>query len=122
MIVAGFGFRKNATVSSLEQALNFASQDMQVDLLATVQDKAQSPVFRDLVRRVNRAVVPVDPVALSAQQTVTQSKASLTARQVGSVAEASALAAAGPGAYLLVTRVSSDDGRATCALAKGEGL
>ncbi|MDZ4135469.1 MAG: hypothetical protein U1D06_07725 [Paracoccaceae bacterium] len=40
---------------------------------------------------------------------------------MASVAEAAALAAAGPGARLLVARRVSPDGRATVAIAKGAG-
>ena len=57
--------------------------------------------------------------ALTAQATSTQSPASRASRGTGSVAEAAALAAAGPGARLLSPRVISADGRATCALAEG---
>jgi cobalt-precorrin 5A hydrolase len=43
----------------------------------------------------------------------------LAARGVGSVAEAVALAAAGPGARIVVARVISSDRMATCAIAQG---
>ncbi|MHA6346914.1 cobalamin biosynthesis protein, partial [Roseivivax sp. CAU 1761] len=47
--------------------------------------------------------------------------AALPARyDTGSVAEAAALAAAGPGARLLGPRAVSPDGCATCALAQGK--
>jgi cobalt-precorrin 5A hydrolase len=53
--------------------------------------------------------------------TVTQSGASHRARRTGSVAEAAALVAAGPGATLLGARAVSGDRMATCALAEGPG-
>ena len=72
----------------------------------------------EIVRRLGLPVHAVDAATLSRQETRTQSKPSRAARGTGSVAEAAALAAAGPGARLLAPRVVSQDGLATCALAK----
>ncbi|WP_333999341.1 cobalamin biosynthesis protein [Sphingomonas aurantiaca] len=64
-------------------------------------------------------MIAVSPGTLQRATTPTQSVASLAARRAGSVAEASALAAAGPGAQLLATRHISPDRMATCAIAQG---
>jgi len=118
MIVAGFGFRRAATVASLRDALQRTGRGAEAQMLATVADKAQAPVFRSLARQLDRPVHAVDSALLAAQQTATHSAASLTAFGTGSVAEAAALAAAGPGAKLIGARQVSTDGMATCALAE----
>ena len=117
MIVAGFGFRQSATADSLADAL--ARSGGAADALATPADLAEAAAFRALARRLRLPCRPVEPAALTAQATSTQSPASRASRGTGSVAEAAALAAAGPGARLLSPRVISADGRATCALAEG---
>lgn len=121
MIVAGFGFRGAAQVASLADALSKARQDHPVQSLATAADKAQTPAFRVFSEGLGLPVIEIDEARLAAQVTHTQSQASTTARNTGSVAEASALAAAGKGARLIAPRVVSDDRMATCALAEGEG-
>lgn len=118
MIVAGFGFRATATHASLEDALARAGSGAQV--FATVADKAASPVMIAFCAAHSMSVEAVAADALSAQTTLTYSSNSQNARCTGSVAEAAALAAAGPGARLLAPRVVSADRMATCALAIGE--
>ncbi|SDY31179.1 cobalamin biosynthesis protein [Citreimonas salinaria] len=115
MIVAGFGFRAAATADSLRDALARAGKD--ADALATAADKAEAPAFRALADALSLPVTAVPPEALAAQETATHSEASLAAHGTGSVAEAAALAAAGPGARLLAPRAISGDRMATCALA-----
>jgi cobalt-precorrin 5A hydrolase len=117
VIVAGFGLRASASADSLADAL--ARAGGAPTLLATAEDKARSPAFRALAHRLGLPVLGIDPAALSAQTTLTQSATSRAARATGSVAEAAALAAAGPGARLLGPRAVSGDGMATCALAEG---
>lgn len=110
MIVAGFGFRSSASPESLRAAYTAAGGGAAV--LAAPADKASR-----LSEMMGREVVPVTAEALEAQKTLTRSAASRAARRTGSVAEASALAAAGPGARLLGPRAVSPDRMATCALA-----
>ena len=112
MIVAGFGFSTRATVESLRSAYAKVGA---AEVLATLPDKRA--LLDDLGAELGLPVVTVAGRA----ETVTQSPASMAARGTGSVAEACALDAAGPGAYLLGPRVVSDDRLATCALAKGAG-
>jgi cobalt-precorrin 5A hydrolase len=120
VIVAGFGFRAAATSDSLADAL--ARAGGAPTLLATAEDKARTPAFRTFAEALGLPVRGIDPATLAAQTTITQSHASRAARATGSVAEAAALAAAGPGARLLGPRAVSGDGMATCALAEGATL
>ncbi len=117
MIVAGFGFRVGTRIESLRSALLAASADEAVDALATLTDKA--PGLAPLAAALRLPLIAIDPAALEGIMTRTRSPASLSARGVGSVAEAVALAAAGPDARLLGARHVSPDRRATCALARG---
>ena len=118
VIVAGFGFRGAATAASLRDALERTGRAAQVRLLATAADKAGTAAFRGLAADLGLPVQGVDSALLADQQTPTRSVASMAARGTGSVAEAAALAAAGPGARVLVFRRISADGKATCALAE----
>ena len=120
MIAAGFGFRAGAGAESLADAYARACDHTgeTADVITTIADKAETPVFQAVAVRLQRPIHPVSDNDISTQTTVTQSSASHTARETGSVAEAAALAAAGPGARLLAPRVISGDRMATCALAE----
>lgn len=115
MIVAGFGFSRRAGLASLLGAWQAAGAPPAA-ALATLADKAEglAPLGAALG-------LPVVRVAGPLPETPTQSPASRTARGTGSVAEACALAAAGPGAVLRAPRAVSPDGLATCAIAEGPG-
>ena len=117
MIIAGFGFRHGATEDSFADALARAAGGRKVDAVATLEGKAQ-----DLARfamRQNLRVIPVSPDAAETAETLSTSEISLAVKSLPSVAEATALAAAGPGARLLAPRVISADRMATCAIAEG---
>lgn len=115
MIVAGFGFSRRASEASLRSALAAArGGGAAPQALATLADKA--PALAPLAEALD---LPLIAVAGPLSDTKTQSATSLSARGTGSVAEATALAAAGPGAYLLAPRAVSPDRLATCALAQG---
>jgi cobalt-precorrin 5A hydrolase len=119
MIVAGFGFRGAATAESLLDALDKARGPQAPALLATAEDKAAAPAFQALSARLG---LPVHAVTLDALAQVETPTRSATVRALrgsgsGSVAEAAALVAAGPGASLLGPRAVSADRMATCALA-----
>ncbi|MCV6585940.1 MAG: cobalamin biosynthesis protein [Marinibacterium sp.] len=125
MIVAGFGFRSGASRDSLLSALARCAPSPddsapRPQVLASARDKTETAAFRALARHLALPVIGVDADRLVAIDTPTRSAASQTARGTGSVAEAAALAAAGPNARLIARRVISDDGRATCALAQGD--
>lgn len=117
MIVAGFGFRKNASPGSLQSAFDSACVSVRPDCLAAPDDKATAKPFRLFAEQNDLPIKAVPADVLTQQNTVTQSLTSLTERGVGSVAEAAALSAAGPGARLLTERHVSADRLATCALA-----
>ena len=125
MIVAGVGFRRSVEadeiVALVEQALERASfkRDALVKL-ATIEALATLPAFTEAARRLAVSPAPVAEPALSAAapHVRTQSARSIAAHGVGSVAEAAALAAAGPHPRLILERIAS--GSATCALARSE--
>lgn len=118
MIVAGFGFRKGADISALRAALGLAQHgNPAVAALAVPRDKAHQ--LAALADAMGLPLIAVDAQALESVPTLTQSRASLGVYQTGSVAEAAALAAAGPGARLLAPRFISPDRMATCAIAQG---
>ena len=121
MIVAGFGARAGAGMDSLRAAFDLASRDASaVTALAGLRAKA-SPLMA-LAESLALPLHLFDPPELTAMPTLTRSQASLDAHGTGSVAEASALAAAGPDARLLAPRHVSPDGMATCAIAQGSAL
>jgi cobalt-precorrin 5A hydrolase len=117
MIVAGFGFRRAATAESLLDALDKARGPQAPALLATAEDKAAAPAFQALSARLGLPIHAVTLDALSQVGTPTRSATVRALRGSGSVAEAAALVAAGPGASLLGPRAVSADRMATCALA-----
>ncbi|EKE45383.1 hypothetical protein OCGS_0473 [Oceaniovalibus guishaninsula JLT2003] len=119
MIVAGFGFRSGAGVACLADAL--ARAGGAPDRLATAAAKVRAPAIRALAERLDLPLIGVDAADLAAQETLTHGAASRAAHGTGSVAEAAALAAAGRGARLTGPRAVSQSGRATCALAEGDG-
>ncbi len=117
MIVAGFGFRAGASDASLRDAYDKARGSRHATHLATAADKAEAPAFRMLAEALTLPTVALTPAALTALQTPTQSPRVQAERGTGSVAEASALAAAGPAARLIGPRMISTDRMASCALA-----
>ncbi|MEM7631385.1 MAG: cobalamin biosynthesis protein [Pseudomonadota bacterium] len=120
MIVAGFGFTTRASRDSLADALRQTGWAARIDRLATVADKAAA--LQELAQAMHMPCTTVPQDALHAVETSTQSSAAQAARQTGSVAEAAALAAAGPNATLIVTRCISTDRMATCAIATGDPI
>lgn len=117
MIVAGFGFRAGTGLESLRAALALAQRGVApVTHLATAYDKAAT--LAPLARALGLPMAEVTGDTLAATATPTQSAASQKAYGTGSVAEATALAAAGPGAHLLCPRQISPDRMATCAIAQ----
>lgn len=119
MIVAGFGCRKEASLESLLSALRGADASHRIECLATTTDLAGLCVFQALSQELGLEVRSCSDKLLSKQLTVTQSEVSQKYKKMGSVAEAAALAVAGPNSRLLTLRFISDDRMATCAVAKG---
>jgi len=121
MIVAGFGFRGAATAESLRDALARAAGERRVTAFAAPADKAQAACLDQLADEMGIAVHAIAASDLSRQTTATEAPPVRAARGTGSVAEAAALAAAGPGGRLLAPRSISADRLATCAIAIREG-
>ncbi len=116
MIVAGFGFSSRADLDSLRSALA-ATGAARPALLATAGGKDTHPALAALAAELG---LPVRGVDVAGVATETRAPRSLDAHGTGSVAEAAALVAAGPGARLIAARQVSGDRLATCALAIGE--
>lgn len=116
MRVAGFGFRKGASAAALADALARAGGAAGVTALATAEDKAAG--LQGIARTLGLPVIGVPKAALAAQPVLTHSARVKALYGTGSLAEASALAAAGPGARLLGPRAQSQDGTATAAIAE----
>ena len=115
MIVAGLGFRAGADEAALAAALALLGR--RPDRLAVPARKAESPALRALAGRAGLQVTAVPEEALAGVATATRSARILDLYGTGSVAEAAALVAAGPGARLLVRRLAL--GPVTAALAEG---
>jgi cobalt-precorrin 5A hydrolase len=119
MIVAGFGFRSGATLAALQDALQRAGGADGVTHLATPAAKAAGLAL--LGQTLGLPVLAIAPEVLTRQATVTQSHRVAALYGAGSVAEAAALAGAGPGARLRGPRAVSGDGTATAAIAEASG-
>jgi cobalt-precorrin 5A hydrolase len=120
MIVAGFGFRASATLDSLRSAYDLAATHHTATALATAENKAQAAGLLALAEALNLPILPIPPQTIANTQTPTQSPRVQHQYATGSMAEAAALAAAGPGARLVSPRHISQDRKATCALAIGD--
>ena len=125
MIVAGIGFRRGVEadeiVALVEQALERAALATDaLGKLATVEALAALPAFTEAARRLDvvASLVAEPDLSAAAPRLRTQSARSIAAHGVGSVAEAAALAAAGPHPQLILERIASAS--ATCALARME--
>jgi cobalt-precorrin 5A hydrolase len=118
MIVAGFGLRASATLACLRGMLG----DTKVDALAVVADKAGHHALIALAKEITKPLraIALDDLACDRAQTPAPRQPNRYGNT--SVAEAAALAAAGPEAVLLQTRITAADGTATMALAQGPDL
>ncbi|WP_027571903.1 cobalamin biosynthesis protein [Bradyrhizobium sp. WSM1743] len=121
MKVAGLGFRRDVTLASLREALLAAGGPEGIAAVATVGDKADTAALKQLARECGVPIRAVPIEILAGIDTLTQSELVAQKFGTGSVAEAAALAAAGPGARLIATRVVSQDRTATAAIAEGDG-
>lgn len=122
MIVAGVGCRRGTTAEEIDAAIDAALSEAgetpdAVSLIATSDGKGSETGIIEAAARRGLQLVLVKPAALEAAGPRTQSSSPRVKELFGvpSVAEAAALAAAGPEAALLVPRVIV--GAATCALA-----
>ena len=120
--IAGFGFRAAATLESLRSALHMASNGsvIAITALATAADKAHHPALMALVRELTLPLmaVPLAQLTESSAAAVLAAHSRIPERYgARSLAESSALAAAGQGAQLLAPRAVSADKMATAAIA-----
>lgn len=121
--VAGLGFRQQTSPQALRQVLDAAlaaarqgGAELSLRALATADDKCQHPALVQLAADLALPLLPVPLAQLVAQDA--QPSAHVPARYgARSLAEAAALAAAGPGAVLAGGRHVSADGSATAAIA-----
>ncbi len=121
MSVAGLGFRAQCSVASLRAALHAAQHTHSAPLtaLATAADKADHPALLQLAAELQLPIIPIHQPLLVTQAATPS--AHVPARYgAHSVAEAAALAAAGPAAVLRVGRCVSPDRLATAAIASTE--
>ncbi|QIO35005.1 cobalamin biosynthesis protein [Bradyrhizobium sp. 1(2017)] len=121
MKVAGFGFKQDVTLAALREVLLAAGGPEGLAAIATVGDKADAQVLKQLALECGVPIKAVPADTLASIDTPTQSKRVAERFGAGSVAEAAALAAAGPRARLIATRVVSQDRTATAAIAEGDG-
>jgi len=121
MKIAGIGFRETAGIDSLRSALKSAGGIDGVMALATVAEKAEAVALVALAAELHLPIRAITPDALAAVETETWSERVAARFGTGSLAEAAALAAAGPTARLLGPRAVSADGMATAAIAEGDG-
>ena len=126
MIVAGIGFRKDASADELERAVRLALgvhnlPTERLEAIATESQKAAKPACLEAAQRLSVKLVACTVADLDhvAGLVLTPSKLVLQAKGVPSIAEASALVGAGRNARLLGARVATE--HATCAIAVGEG-
>lgn len=121
MKVAGLGFRRDASLASLREALLAAGGADGLAAVATVRDKADAAVLKSLAQELGLPIRGVAAETLAEIETVTQSEFVGARFGTGSIAEAAAIAAAGHGARLIAVRVVSQDRMATAAIAEGDG-
>jgi cobalt-precorrin 5A hydrolase len=121
MRVAGLGFRKEATIEALREALTAVGGARGLDALATATDKAEAAIIVALAHELGLTIKPVSAEVLARVETATHSTRVETMFGTGSLAEAAALAAAGRRARLVSARSVSRDKTATAAIAEGEG-
>ena len=123
MRVAGIGFRGAADITSLQDALSqalLAAGGGPIQAVVTEAAKSRTRVFKEFSASVQLPGLGVTVDDLGRMITPTQSARIQDRFGTGSLAEAAALAAAGPDAQLVATRVVSGDGMATAAIADTE--
>jgi cobalt-precorrin 5A hydrolase len=122
MIAAGIGCKRGAPASDIEAAIRAALAWARIDadaldVIATIEAKSEEAGIRAAAKKfgVTLIVVPRMELAAANGRVETHSERVAALAGVGSVAEAAALAAAGPTSKLIVPRLIL--GAAACALA-----
>lgn len=123
MIAIGIGCRKGASktaiVAVIAAALAHIDKERPGAKIFSAENKSEEAGLISAARELTLplAFLSFDALRAVSNQVLTLSKASEKAFGVPSVAEAAALAGCGPGAQLLVPRITGDG--VTCAIAKG---
>ncbi|MCJ2071608.1 cobalamin biosynthesis protein [Methylobacterium sp. J-030] len=124
-LVAGIGFRRGTGADEIAALIARALERVGAEraaltAIATAADRAAEPAVTAAAARFGLSPRPIAPDALEARdaELATRSARIEHLRGVGSLAEAAALAAAGPDSRLALPRIAS--GGATCALARGQ--
>jgi cobalt-precorrin 5A hydrolase len=123
MIVAGIGCRKGASADQIAAAIASAlagTACRALDIIAAPAAKGEEPGIAAAAQAlgVTLVLVPQNDLEAAGPRTRTHSERVMALMGVPSVAEAAALAAAGPSARLLAARIAL--GPVTCALAQSE--
>jgi cobalt-precorrin 5A hydrolase len=125
IIAAGLGYRKAISAAEVEAAIAAALaqsllESAQLALIAVPETKGTEAglLAAAAARGVALKLIPQLMLEAANPRTLTHSARSMALMKVNSVAEAAALAAAGPQARLLAPRIAI--GSVTCALAQGE--
>lgn len=123
MIVAGIGCRRGAKAHDIEAAIRAALahagiETAELKAIATGSAKASEPGIAATAATLGLTIMPIADAELQAAgaRVETRSDRVLALTGVPSLAEAAALAAAGPASRLIAARLVV--GAATCALAK----
>jgi cobalt-precorrin 5A hydrolase len=125
-LVIGLGFRDQAPAHSIDEvlarAVRKAAMPNVATVLAVVEDKAAHPSLVAVMRGLQFPIetVTADAMREADSRIATRSDRVIRQRGVGSVCEATALAATGVFARLVVTRIVSTDRTATAAAALTE--
>jgi cobalt-precorrin 5A hydrolase len=122
MIAAGIGCKRGAAASDIEAAIHAALASARIeadalDVIATIEAKSAEAGIRTAAAKLGVTLMVVPELELFAAngRVETHSERVAVLSGVGSVAEAAALAAAGPASTLIVPRLIV--GAAACALA-----
>lgn len=124
MRIVGIGCRSDATENALYEAIERAmiASPGPLDAIATTEERSGSATVLATAKRLHLKIIPVTESEIRGLSTPTQSPRIMERFGVGSLAEATALFAAGPNANLLCERQVSSDGAATAAIAQGDRL
>lgn len=121
MIAIGVGCRRGASADAIEALVRRAMAQLPTatgeKILCSGEPKTQEPGLHAVAARLGMALrfVPIADLQAAESRVTIRSSAALAAHGVASMAEAAALAVAGAGAKLVVTKLTADG--VTCAVA-----
>ena len=121
-LIAGIGLRPGTSeadiLACIAQMIAAAGEPGRPARFATLASRFDEPGLRAAMARLNAELVAIPDEALKGFEAACATRSTRIASLygVGSVAEAAALAAAGPGATLVQPRIAT--ARVTCALAR----